>query len=84
MKTLFRMKEATNVQEAITSILDVIEESPVWLNNINSSLLTLVRNIEQEHKRFVLEKSLDEQVIDLFVKLKKEYYNFKDVTQWNY
>ncbi len=72
------MKEATNVQEAITSILDVIEESPVWLNNINSSLLTLVRNIEQEHKRFVLEKSLDEQVIDLFVEIKTEYYKFQD------
>ena len=83
MKTLFRMKEATNVQEAITSILDVVEESPVWLNNINSSLLTLVRNIEQEHKRFVLEKSLDEQVIDLFVKIKTEYYNFKDNTLWS-
>ena len=78
MKTLFRMKEATNVQEAITSILDVIEESPVWLNNINSSLLTLVRNIEQDHKRFVLEKSLDEQVIDLFVEIKTEYYKFQD------
>ena len=72
------MKEATNVQEAITSILDVIEESPVWLNNINSSLLTLVRNIVQEHKRFVLEKSLDEQVIDLFVEIKTEYYKFQD------
>ena len=72
------MKEATNVQEAITSILDVIEESPVWLNNINSSILTLVRNIEQEHKRFVLEKSLDEQVIDLFVEIKTEYYKFQD------
>jgi hypothetical protein len=72
------MKEATNVQEAITSILDVVEESPVWLNNINSSLLTLVRNIEQEHKRFVLEKSLDEQVIDLFVEIKTEYYKFQD------
>ena len=72
------MKEATNVQEAITSILDVIEESPVWLNNNNSSLLTLVRNIEQEHKRFVLEKSLDEQVIDLFVEIKTEYYKFQD------
>lgn len=57
---------------------DVVEESPVWLNNINSSLLTLVRNIEQEHKRFVLEKSLDEQVIDLFVEIKTEYYKFQD------
>ena len=78
MKTIFRMKEATNVQEPITSILDILEERTVWLNNINSSLLTLVRNIEQEHKRFVLEKSLDEQVIDLFVEIKTEYYKFQD------
>jgi hypothetical protein len=43
MKTLFRMKEATNVQEAITSILDVIEENPVWLNKCTSDLFIIVK-----------------------------------------
>ena len=78
------MLEATNKQEAIISILDVVNENPVWLNKISDSLLILVRSIELEHKKFLLEKSVDEQVIDLFVKIKTEYYNFKDNTQWNY
>jgi len=78
------MLEATNKQEAIISILDVVNENPVWLNKISDSLLILIRSIELEHKKFLLEKSLDEQVIDLFVKIKTEYYNFKDNTQWNY
>tara|TARA_R100001163_G_C5044032_1_gene181607 strand:+ start:1125 stop:1379 length:255 start_codon:yes stop_codon:yes gene_type:complete len=84
MKSNYTMLEATNKQEAIISILDVVNENPVWLNKISDSLLILVRNIELEHKKFLLEKSIDEQVIDLFVKIKTEYYNFKDNTQWNY
>jgi hypothetical protein len=84
MKTNFKMKEATNKDEAIKSILNVVKENPLWLNKISDGLLILVRNIEDEHKKFLLEKSVDEQVIDLFVKLKTEYYNFKDNTQWNY
>ena len=84
MKTTFKMKEATNKEEAIVSILDVIEESPLWINKITDSLFILVKTIEDEHRRFLLEKSVDEQVIDLFVKLKTEYYNYKDFTQYNY
>ena len=84
MKSNYTMLEATNKQEAIISILDVVNENPVWLNKISDSLLILIRNIELEHKKFLLEKSVDEQVIDLFVKIKTEYYNFKDNTQWNY
>ena len=84
MKSNYTMLEATNKQEAIISILDVVKENPVWLNKISDSLLILVRSIELEHKKFLLEKSVDDQVIDLFVKIKKEYYNFKDNTQWNY
>ena len=84
MKTNFKMKEATNKEEAIVSILDVIEENPLWINKITDSLFILVKTIEDEHRRFLLEKSVDEQVIDLFVKLKTEYYNYKDFTQYNY
>ena len=83
MKTTFKMKEATNKDEAIISILDVLEENPVWLNKITDGLFILVQSIEAEHKKFLLEKSLDEQVIDLFVKIKTEYYNFKDNTLWS-
>ena len=78
MYSNFKMKEATNKDEAIISILDVLEENPLWLNKITDSLFILVKNIQYEHKRFLLEKSMDEQVIDLFFKIKTEYYNFKD------
>ena len=84
MKYDFKMKEATNKEEAIVSILDVVEANPLWLNKITDSLFILVKTIEDEHRRFLLEKSVDEQVIDLFVKLKTEYYNYKDFTQYNY
>jgi hypothetical protein len=79
----FKMKEATNKEEAIISILDVIKENPLWLNKVTDSLGILLKTIEEEHRRFLLEKSIDEQVIDLFVKIKTEYYNFKDKTVWS-
>ncbi len=84
MKTNYTMKEATNKEEAIISILDVIQENPLWTNKVTDSLFILVKTIEDEHRKFLLDKSLDEQVIDLFIKLKTEYYNFKDLTQYNY
>ncbi len=83
MLSNYTMKEATNKEEAIISILDVINENPVWLNKITDGLYLLLKNIEKEHQQFLLEKSVDEQVIDLFVKIKTEYYNFKDNTVWS-
>ena len=83
MKTNFKMKEATNKEEAIISILDVIKENPLWLNKVTNSLAILLIALEEKHRRFLLEKSVDEQVVDLFVRLKTEYYNFKDNTVWS-
>ena len=83
MLSNYTMKEATNKEEAIISILDVINENPVWLNKITDGLYLLLKNIEKEHQQFLLEISVDEQVIDLFVKIKTEYYNFKDNTVWS-
>ena len=83
MKTNFKMKEAVDLKEAKISILDVMEENPLWLNKITNGLAILLKNVEKEHRQFLLDKSIDEQVIDLFVKLKTEYYNFKDNTVWS-
>ena len=60
----------------------------IWIHeNGNGSAWTkkynVIKSIEPEHRRFILEKSIDEQVIDLFVKVKTEYYNFKDNTVWS-
>ena len=83
MKSTYKLKEAINKDEAIDSILDLVEENPVWLNKVNDSLFRLVQAVEPEHREFLLEKSIDEQVIDMFVKIKTEYYNFKDNTSWS-
>lgn len=83
MKNTFKMKEALNKQEAIISILDVMQENPVWLNKCKNSLLVILQALSTKSQKFLLQKSIDEQVIDLFVELKKEYYNFKDNAVWN-
>ena len=84
MKSNFKMKEATNASEAIISILDVMKENPVWLNKVNGTLVSLLKCLNYKEQAFLLSKQIDEQIIDLFVKIKTEYYNFKDNTQWNY
>ena len=83
MKSNFKMKEAVNKDEAIISILDVMKENPLWLNKVTDGLGILLKASNEEHRKFLLDKSVDEQIIDLFVKLKTEYYNFKDNTVWS-
>ncbi|QDP46688.1 MAG: hypothetical protein Unbinned6316contig1000_32 [Prokaryotic dsDNA virus sp.] len=84
MYSTFKMKEATNAEEAKVSILNVIDENPLWLNKVTDSLVMLLKEIEPENRKFLLDKSLDEKIIDLFVKIKTQYYHYKDVTRWNY
>jgi len=83
MENTFKMKEALNKEEAIVSILDVIQENPVWLNKCTNSLFIILKALSTKSQKFLLQKSIDEQVIGLFVDLKKEYYNYKDNTVWN-
>ena len=84
MKNTFKMKGATNTKEAIKAIIDVMEQNPLWLNKVKSTLVSLLKCLNKDEQIFLLSKQIDEQVIDLFVKMKQEYYNFKDNTQWNY
>ena len=41
----FKMKEAVDVKEAKISILDVMEENPLWLNKITNGLAILLKNL---------------------------------------
>ena len=84
MKTNYTMLEATNTKEAIISILDVVKENPLWLNKVNNTIFSLLKCLNPDEQVYLLNKQIDEQVIDLFVKIKTEYYNFKDLTQYNY
>ena len=79
----FKMKEATNKEEAIISILDVIKENPLWLNKCTSSLAICMKYWSNQFRKSVLQKSPKNVVIQLFVEFKTEYYNFKDNTVWS-
>ena len=83
MYSNFKMKEATNKEEAIISILDVLEENPLWLNKVDSTHLILLMRVSKPNRKNHIEVLKNEEVIDLFMKIKTEYYNFKDKTQWS-
>jgi len=84
MKTYYKMKEATNKEEAIISILDVLNQSPLWLNKCTSKWSVLLQRMHSMYQQDFLNRLNKEEIIDLFVEFKTEYYNFKDNTQWNY
>ena len=82
MKYDFKMKEATNKEEAIISILDVLEENPLWLNKVNQSIHILLAT-DTETRKWILNEIEYDIVKSLFIDMKTEYYNFKDNTVWN-
>ncbi len=88
MKSNFKMKEATNKEEAIISILDVLEENPLWLNKCTSTLAAVMKYwYNHSEFKYFAKKSLNnyekDVVIELFTEYKTEYYNFLDNTQWS-
>ena len=80
----FKMLEATNVTEAKKSILNVLEVNPLFTNKITNNLFVLLQNIEEENKKYLLDTFTNEQVLNLFVEIKTQYYYYIDVTQYNY
>ena len=85
MKSNFKMLEATGKQEAIISICDVMAENPVWLNKCTSDLFALLNDLSTTRQRSMWLDCLTwNQVRDLFIEIKTEYYNFKDITEWNF
>lgn len=76
---MYKMKEATNKQEAIISILDVMTENPVWLNKCTSKEFAVVYRLHNTKKRQEWLNLMDfADVRDLFVEIKGEYYNSVD------
>ena len=84
MKYNYKMLEATNKDEAIVSILDAVKHNAVWLNKCQSYIARTIIGLKTELKQKFLDLLSEEDVIDLFVELKTEYYHHKDFTQWNY
>ena len=80
----FKMLEATNVSEAKKSILNVLEVNPLFTNKITNNLFILLQNIEEENKKYLLDTFTNDQILNLFVEIKTQYYYYIDVTQYNY
>jgi hypothetical protein len=83
MKYDYKMLEATNKKEAITSILDAVKHNAVWLNKCQSYTARAVIGLGDDIKEQYLNELDKDSVIDLFVEFKTEYYNFIDNTRWN-
>ena len=80
----FKMLEATNVTEAKKSILNVLEVNPLFTNKITNDLFILLQNIEDYNKKYLLDTFTNDQILNLFVEIKTQYYYYIDVTQYNY
>ena len=76
MKTDFKMKEATNKEEAIMSILDVMEKKPNFIQNIDDIGFLLTCNCTAMPSERIewLDQFDFPQIRDLFVKIKTAYY----------
>ena len=75
----WKMKEALNKEEAIISICDVLTHNPLWLNKCTSQLFAVVYNLHTTKKRSQwLKMTPWENVRELFIEIKTEYYNEKD------
>ena len=83
MKYDYKMLEATNKEEAIVSILDAVKHNAVWLNKCQSYSAKTVMGLNGDLKQKYLDALSKDDVVDLFVELKQEYYNFIDNTRWN-
>lgn len=75
MKTEFKMKEATNKAEAIISIIDVLYENPLWTNKCTSDLFAVIKTLTVSDAEKLLGRMKFEQVKNLFIEIKTEYYN---------
>jgi hypothetical protein len=78
METEFKMKEATNRPEAIASIVDVLSNRPLWTNKCKSDLFAVVDTLSVPAAESLLMSLRFEQVKNLFIEIKKEYYNSID------
>tara|TARA_R110000824_G_scaffold107747_1_gene254252 strand:+ start:691 stop:945 length:255 start_codon:yes stop_codon:yes gene_type:complete len=80
METNFKMLEATNKKEAIVSILDVVAKNPLFLNKCTSPLFCVVKSLTtSRRRRSWLNLCNWEDVKNLFIEIKTEYYKHQDL-----
>ena len=79
---MYRMLPATNKLEAIKSIVDAMTENPNWLLECNSKEFATVYRLHNTEKRTqYLNLMSFEQVKELYIELRTQYYNSVAVDQ---
>ena len=82
MYSEFRLLNAINAKEAKKAINHVIEHNPLFLNKVTSSLLIILKSLKEEEREWLLEKTPDQTIKDLYIEIKDKHYEFQDVTRY--
>ena len=76
MKTIYTMLNAHNKLEAIKAIVDAMMENPLWLLECSSKEFATVYRLHNTEKRTqYLNLMKFEQVKELYIELRTQYYN---------
>ena len=72
----FTMKMAGNKQEAISVILETLDNNANWLSNCESELFSLIykMHVTEERERW-LNLCSWQQIKDLYIEIREQYYN---------
>jgi len=82
MYSEFRLLNAITTKEAIKAINHVLEHNPLFLNKVTNTLLIILKSLKEEEREWLLEKTPDETIKDLYIEIKDKYYEFQDVTRY--
>lgn len=82
MYSEFRLLNAINAKEAKKAINHVIEHNPLFLNKVTNTLLIILKSLKEEEREWLLEKTPDQTIKDLYIEIKDKYYEFQDVTRY--
>ena len=82
MKTTFRMLPASDKDQAINSIIDVLYENPLWTNKCTSDLFAVIKSLTVTDAETLLKRMPFAQVQNLYVEIRTQYYKFEEITKW--
>ena len=82
MYSEFRLLNAITTKEAIKAINHVLEHNPLFLNKVTNTLLIILKSLKEEEREWLLEKTPDQTIKDLYIEIKDKYYEFQDVTRY--
>tara|TARA_R100000322_G_scaffold110161_1_gene70391 strand:+ start:2673 stop:2897 length:225 start_codon:yes stop_codon:yes gene_type:complete len=73
MYSEFRLLNAINAKEAKKAINHVIEHNPLFLNKVTNTLLIILKSLKEEEREWLLEKTPDQTIKDLYIETHNIY-----------